>query len=270
MERKLSLLKSFLFTITTIFILFLFFEGLTRVYLDIRNKNTKNILDTLPIAIPNENRIFELKPNYYQKYISPEFQIEITTNSDGLRDIDHTINKPDNVYRIIALGDSFTFGWGVNLNDTWWKVLEDKLNSEKSSRYKYEIINLGVFMYTYDQQFLRLKDKGLNYQPDMVIQGIYWSHLRTISTHIWKRDESGIISKISDPTIYVSENGLIKNKDKNVILAFLKKHSKLLNFIISRLQVLFLKDQSITSDLVLLQKDNEKYYQEVWQKALKA
>lgn len=270
MERKLSPLKSILFTIFIIFILFLLLEGLARIYSYIKNKTTENVLDTLPMAISNTDRIFELKPNYSQKYISSEFQMDITTNSDGLRDIDHSISKPKNVYRIIALGDSMTFGWGVNQDNTWWKILEGELNSDKNAKYRYEIINLGVWMYTYDQQFLRLKDIGLKYQPDMVIQGIYWSHLRTISSHIWNKNNPGVITKISDPTFYVSKDGLLKIKDKNIFLDFLKGHSKLLNFVISRLQVLFLKNQLIISDLGLLNKDSEINYQEVWQKGFES
>lgn len=270
MERKLSFRKSILFTVFIIFILFLFLEGLARIYSYIKNKTTKNTLDTLPMAIFNAERIFELKPNYYQKYISPEFKMDITINSDGLRDINHTISKPQNVYRIIALGDSMTFGWGVNQEDTWWKILEKKLNSDKNAKYRYEIINLGVWMYTYDQQFLRLKEKGLKYQPDMVIQGIYWPHLKTISSHIWTKNEEGAIIKINDPTLYVSREGLLKTKDKNIFLDFLKRHSKLLNFIISRLQVLFFKNRLITSDLDLLNKDNKIKYQKMWQKAFES
>jgi len=156
MERKSSPLKSFLFTIFIIFILFLSLEGLARAYSYIQNKSTKNILDTLPMAIAHPTRIFELKPNYYQKYISPEFQTEIATNSDGLRDREHSIIKPKNTYRIVVLGDSMTFGWGVNQDDTWWKFLEDEFNSDKDSKYRYEIINLGVWMYTYDRQLVKV------------------------------------------------------------------------------------------------------------------
>jgi len=274
MERKSSLFKNLIFTIIIILLFLFVLEGLFRLASFIKNrliyKGVVTILDTLPMAIPNADRIFELKPNYSQKYLSSEFQMDITTNSDGLRDIGHSISKPKNVYRIIALGDSMTFGWGVNQDDTWWKVLEDTLNSDKNTKYRYEIINLGVWMYTYDQQFLRLKDIGLKYQPDMVIQGIYWPHLRTISNHIWTKNESGVIAKISDPTFYISKDGLLKTKDKNIFLNFLKTHSKLFNFVINRLQVLFLKNQLITSDLGLLNKDSETNYQEVWQKAFES
>jgi len=154
--NKIPTYKTILFTVFFILILFLCLEGVARIYLYFRAKKEKNVLDTLPMAIAHPTRIFELKPNYYQKYISPEFQTEIATNSDGLRDREHSIIKPKNTYRIVVLGDSMTFGWGVNQDDTWWKFLEDEFNSDKDSKYRYEIINLGVWMYTYDRQLVKV------------------------------------------------------------------------------------------------------------------
>lgn len=271
--NKIPTYKTILFTVFFILILFLCLEGVARIYLYFRAKKEKNVLDTLPMAIAHPTRIFELKPNYYQKYISPEFQTEIATNSDGLRDREHSIIKPQNTYRIVVLGDSMTFGWGVNQEETWWKFLEERLNNDKDFRNKYknyEVINLGVWMYTYDQQLLRLEEKGLKYQPDLVIQDIYWPHLRTIANHKWEQAPNGKIIKISDPTFYVSEEGLLKNKDKNIIVNFLKKHSKVLNFVISRLQTLLLKNKLVVSDLCLLNKNSKEIYKEVWQKAFES
>jgi lysophospholipase L1-like esterase len=269
MEQKLSPFKSLLFSVLIIFILFCCLEGLLRVYSYIKNKTPKSILDTLPMAISNENRIFDLKPNYHQTYKTSEFEIDIKTNSDSLRDVEHSIDKPPNTYRIVVIGDSMTFGWGVNLEDTWWKILEDKLNNN-SKNIKYEVINLGVWMYTYDQQYLRLKEKGLKYQPDLVIQDIYWPHLRTIATHQWQKDENGKIIKIIDPTVYVSKEGILKTKDKNLFISFLKQHSKLLNFIISRLQTILLKKSLITSDLPLLDEDSFSKFNDTWKKAFES
>ena len=269
MDYKLTPLKFFVFTFLILFICFIILEGLTRIYLLMRGENNESVLDALPMVISDKNRIFELKSNYHQEYISPEFKIIIKTNGDGLRDIEHAVNKSENVYRIIALGDSFTFGWGINQEDAWWKILENMLNNEDKER-KYEIINLGVWMYTFDQQLLRLKDKGLKYKPDLVIQGIYWPHLKTIATHQWVVDNEGNLLSINDPTIYVNEDNLLKTKDKNILLHSLKKHSKLLNAIISRLQILLLRHRLISDDLLFLRGDSVVTHSDTWQKALES
>jgi fumarate reductase subunit C len=270
MRKRFFWIKYLIFSIFFIVILFLCLESLARIYLFVRHKEERYVLDNLPMALISENRIFELKPNYYQKHKSQEFEIDIQTNSNGLRDVEHSILNQEEAYRIIALGNSFTFGWGVNQEETWWKILEEQLNNNPDAKYKYEMINLGVWMYTFDQQFLRLKDKGLKYNPDLVVHGIYWPHLRTITNHNWEVDSSGDIKKIYDPTTYVSAEGLLKSKDTNIFLSFFKNHSKLLNFIISKLQVFFLKDQLITSDLVFLQEGSIEDYREVWQKTFES
>jgi hypothetical protein len=51
-------------------------------------------------------------------------------NSDGLRDTEHSLQKPAGVYRIALLGDSATEGLQVALKDTYGKVLERMLNSQ--------------------------------------------------------------------------------------------------------------------------------------------
>lgn len=91
-----------------------------------------------------------------------------TINKDGFNDrYDYVIPKPEGVYRIITLGDSFTFGNFVNTKDNWTELLEDKLNNYCKN--KVEVINFGVGGYDKAyaiEQFIR---KGAKYQPDLVI-----------------------------------------------------------------------------------------------------
>jgi lysophospholipase L1-like esterase len=69
--------------------------------------------------------------------------IYIDINSQGFRDREFSVDKPPNTIRILAMGDSWTYGWCVNLNDTWPKKLENLLN-EKNSKAKFEVFNLGI------------------------------------------------------------------------------------------------------------------------------
>lgn len=52
------------------------------------------------------------------------YSIEVCTNQLGLRDRDHASGEAP---RVIALGDSFTFGWGVERQDTYVAHLERAL-----------------------------------------------------------------------------------------------------------------------------------------------
>lgn len=60
-------------------------------------------------------------------------------NSLGFKDREFTLQKTSK-FRILAIGDSFTFGWGVNNEDTWCKRLEANL---RNSGLDVEILDLG-------------------------------------------------------------------------------------------------------------------------------
>jgi hypothetical protein len=113
--------------------------------------------------------IYELKPNYEGIYDGADICLpptKIKINSDGFRDYKYSVEKPNNTFRIIALGDSHTVGLGVELNETYSKVLEKLLNV---GRQRYEVLNLGVDGYDLIQKIEILKRKGLTYNPDLIL-----------------------------------------------------------------------------------------------------
>lgn len=78
-------------------------------------------------------------PGSRYTYQTPEFTCEAITNSLGFRDREFDLNhKPQ--MRVLAIGDSFTFGWGVNVEQSWPKVLESSL---RGKGYDVEVANLG-------------------------------------------------------------------------------------------------------------------------------
>ncbi len=90
-------------------------------------------------------------------------------NSKGIRDREFEIPKPDDVFRIIVLGDSVTFGTEYPIELTYPKVLEKLLNKKNGTKRRYEVLNTGVCSYNAVQKFLFLKNKLLDYEPDLVI-----------------------------------------------------------------------------------------------------
>jgi len=67
--------------------------------------------------------------------------------------------------RILAIGDSCTFGLGVNDNETWPAQLQKILNREKIDA---EVVNAGVPGYTAFQGKRFLESEGLQLEPDLV------------------------------------------------------------------------------------------------------
>jgi lysophospholipase L1-like esterase len=92
----------------------------------------------------------------------------VEENADGFRDRDYIIPKPANTYRILVLGDSFTWGIGLTLEETLPKQLEKRLIGASVNK-NIEVINASIPGFNTVQELLLLKEKGLKYDPDMVL-----------------------------------------------------------------------------------------------------
>lgn len=94
----------------------------------------------------------------------------VRVNSDGLRDIEHEIEKPPQTYRIAILGDSYAEGLQVDLEKLFWKNLEDRLQGcFHLGDMKTEVINFGVSGFGTARELLMLRKKVWKYQPDLVV-----------------------------------------------------------------------------------------------------
>jgi lysophospholipase L1-like esterase len=113
------------------------------------------------------SRRYELRPNVEDTV--GDNQVHIRINAAGFRDDqDYPISKPPGTYRVVVLGDSFTFAGKVAFPDTMPQRLVTLLQQSDPSRH-YEVLNWGVPGYNAEQEMLLLKEKALAYQPDLVI-----------------------------------------------------------------------------------------------------
>ncbi len=137
----------------------------------------------------DESRGYALSPNmrgWYRK----EGETYITINSDGLRDEEHQIQKPVGTARIAVIGDSYSEALQVNLNETFWKVMQEKLSGCGAfDGKKIEIINFGISGYGTAQEFLTLKEKVWKYSPDIVLLAITTNNDITDNYRAFKRTE---------------------------------------------------------------------------------
>ncbi|KKU10001.1 MAG: Lipolytic protein G-D-S-L family, partial [Candidatus Woesebacteria bacterium GW2011_GWB1_45_5] len=95
---------------------------------------------------------------------SKEYFTRIEVNSHGWPDVEHSYEKPDEIYRILIIGDSFVENTQVPLEKRFFRQLQRDLGQ------KIEVIALGRGNTGTAQQYLILKNFGLKYKPDMVIQ----------------------------------------------------------------------------------------------------
>lgn len=124
-----------------------------------------------PLWAYDQNIGIKMMKNKCSRYISPEYNVEICGNNLGFRDVDHSIAKPEGTFRILLLGDSFIAAREVELNKTFARLLDHKLN-EISSK-KIEVINMGIGGQGTGTQLLTLRHYGAKLQPDLVILALF-------------------------------------------------------------------------------------------------
>ena len=112
------------------------------------------------------NLLFTPVPN--QEYTEKVSLTTSTVNDLGLRG--GPVNLNSNTKKILALGDSITYGYGVDDNHTYPAMLQKALDAKFPGQYT--VLNGGVDAYPVSfehQKFLYLWQKGVH--PDVVIVG---------------------------------------------------------------------------------------------------
>jgi len=96
-------------------------------------------------------------------------------NQQGMRDDrDFSYDKPPGVKRIISLGDSFTIGYEVDVDQTFSTVLERQL---VDAGYDVQVLNAGVSGFSNAEEALYLERELLKYDPDVVVLSYFFNDL---------------------------------------------------------------------------------------------
>jgi hypothetical protein len=118
---------------------------------------------------PDPHLGWTLRPGAEGWYMG-EGHAYVRINSAGLRDREHSIKKPDGVYRVAVLGDSYAEALQVDVKDTFWSLLERHVEQCAFRPGKrIEVINFGVSGYGTAQEYLQLESTAIHYRPDLVL-----------------------------------------------------------------------------------------------------
>ncbi len=128
---------------------------------------------TYPIFYqPDASRGYSLRPGmegWYRK----EGEAFVRINSDGLRDREHSKEKPADTLRIAVVGDSYAEAFQVAQEKAFWSVMERSLGDCPTlAGRRVEVINFGVSGYGTAQELLTLRGRVWEYSPDVVLLAV--------------------------------------------------------------------------------------------------
>jgi lysophospholipase L1-like esterase len=142
-----------------------------------------------PVSDVSQGRAFILRPSATPGLIyeltpgakGTLWDSEVEINSHGFRDREYRLAKPPGVTRIVALGDSITFGNSLPAQVAWPDRLE-ALYAEEGK--PVEVLNLGVGGYDTWQEEIALEKIGLAFDPDYVFVCYCLNDLAIVSVNL--------------------------------------------------------------------------------------
>lgn len=154
-----------------------------------------------PVFLADEQTGWRLAPNqdgYRRNYSVPDlFCSRFRTNSLGMRDREYTLENGQNL-RVLVVGDSMTEGWGVEGEEAYPKVLENRFLRD------IEVWNLGVVSYGTDQELQQLRRFIGQSRPHLVLLGFYENDVADNT-----RDEAPWYPRLAKPLFAIQGSELV-------------------------------------------------------------
>ncbi len=132
----------------------------------------QNLINNHSIVLADSEVEKRLVPDSTFEFASAEYKYTVRTNAIGFRDYEHQVVKATGVKRVLLLGDSFTYGPGVQQEQIYPAVTERILNRNKAGQ-EYEVLSMACGGYGPEHYLAVLKTFGLKFNPDVVVAGLY-------------------------------------------------------------------------------------------------
>ena len=167
-------------------------------------------LDKLVILAPDKDLIWRNRPNLRRRYIDIFSPVhtdeertsllrrfrpilpdalqgnpvwEIALNADGFRDAEAPEGNKPSAFRIVCLGDSWTFGMNVGPEQAYPQRLRALLRAEFPGT-DFEVFNRGVLAYSSYQGLELMRRSLLDLNPDVVVIGFAMNDVKTLDVAI--------------------------------------------------------------------------------------
>ena len=179
--------------ISSIFLTFILLEIAARVWLNYLA--TPDQYDRYVLFTSIDTSEFAVTPHQYLVYYpTPNYRKGQTFhNSLGYRGDEISLEKPSNVYRIVALGGSSTYDVSIEDNTKTFTAQLEKLLTEQYGYQNVEVINAGVPGYNSWEMLINLEFRVLDLNPDLIIiyEGTNDVHARLVEPSAYRGDDSG-------------------------------------------------------------------------------
>jgi hypothetical protein len=186
------------------------FLGLAEVGLRVREawraRDPGSAVGELHMCEANGSRLWQYKANFREAHQTPEFRMTVRTNDWRLRDAEPDLAA---ALRILVIGGSFTFGWGVDEGERYSEVVQRAVSRALPGT-SVGVLNAGHWSYGVDQQLLLLRELLPRFRPQVVVQGLYAPQVITLESHDWVRGTDGEIVEIRNPGIRVDGEGRLR------------------------------------------------------------
>jgi hypothetical protein len=112
----------------------------------------------------NPRIVYELIPGLDVELLG----VPLLTNPDGFRGVALSPERTRPAVRVVGLGDSVMFGWGVRQEDSYLARAAQML-AASSPGVAWEVVNTAVPGYNTVMEVETLEAKGLRFDPDLVV-----------------------------------------------------------------------------------------------------
>ena len=155
--------------------------------------------------LPDGRLGYKLRPNWETVHANIDFQVTVRTNNLGLRGEDISEKKPADVLRVLVLGDSFTFGYGVENDEAFPARLEALLYNRINRRV--EVLNSGVPGWSTAQYWIFLRERGFVLEPDLVLVAIMENDIPDLGWNQYIFDDELLPISIESTRIMIDHRG---------------------------------------------------------------
>jgi lysophospholipase L1-like esterase len=181
-------------------------------------------------ARPDRPWLFGLRPGAEGR-VRHTGDVRYAINADGFRDQLRPQAKPPGTFRIVVMGDSIAFGYGVSLEHSFAKRLEQGLTARAPAQ-PIEVLSLGVNGYNPYTEAALFADVGVRYHPDLVLVEFCINDLNDPTMHF---DTQTVLQLGNVPDLAFPDPARRKTPETPSLAARACARSRLCSFVLDHL-----------------------------------